>query len=373
MDKLCLTGMKPRMKNHFRAHQLSVWLRLIPELHRSGMKDVIAKHNLFRNHNDVDLYDGYVRADPLTRTSYYDPSLELYRRPLQNITLDIPQTTMDTIVTTCVNVISVRPGSTYIQNHQVHNGSHQENPTNFEAASYTAYSTALSVTIAIGCSLLILNVLIFAGVYYQRDKTKLQVKSLQQQQNRTHNNSFDNLSSKHPHYFIGHSQSSSAIVDVDHQDKNTILMTTANIPRNNPNEPHFTNLNSNCQNMCHSSMMQKASPQTAKNQSHCMTLPRKMNFGYQQQSNQSYNANCMTLPKNTTFINNGNKNLADIQTQAIPNGNVSMHMSLPRTPPPPRSKTPPGTQSSAHHFVSQKGCNQKPPRVPQAAISEMNV
>lgn len=51
----------------------------------------------------------------------------------------------------------------------------------FEAAGYAAYSTALSVTIAIGCSLLILNVLIFAGVYYQRDKTRLEVKSLQKQ------------------------------------------------------------------------------------------------------------------------------------------------------------------------------------------------
>lgn len=29
------------------------------------------------------------------------------------------------------------------------------------------------MTIAIGCSLLILNVLIFAGVYYQRDKTRM--------------------------------------------------------------------------------------------------------------------------------------------------------------------------------------------------------
>lgn len=49
------------------------------------------------------------------------------------------------------------------------------------AAGYAAYSTALSVTIAIGCSLLILNVLIFAGVYYQRDKTRLEVKTLQKQ------------------------------------------------------------------------------------------------------------------------------------------------------------------------------------------------
>ncbi len=39
--------------------------------------------------------------------------------------------------------------------------------------SLASYSTALSVTIAIGTSLLILNILIFAAVYYQRDRNKL--------------------------------------------------------------------------------------------------------------------------------------------------------------------------------------------------------
>lgn len=34
-----------------------------------------------------------------------------------------------------------------------------------------AYSTALTVTIGIGCSLLILNIIIFAGVYFNRDRT----------------------------------------------------------------------------------------------------------------------------------------------------------------------------------------------------------
>ena len=37
------------------------------------------------------------------------------------------------------------------------------------------YSTALSVTIAVGCSLLILNIMIFAGVYYQRDKHRMEM------------------------------------------------------------------------------------------------------------------------------------------------------------------------------------------------------
>lgn len=54
---------------------------------------------------------------------------------------------------------------------------HKAETTNPTASSpedgFAAYSTALSVTIAIGCSLLILNVLIFAGVYYQRDKTRM--------------------------------------------------------------------------------------------------------------------------------------------------------------------------------------------------------
>lgn len=99
----------------------------------------------------------------------------------------------------------------------------------FESAGYAAYSTALSVTIAIGCSLLILNVLIFAGVYYQRDKTRLEVKSLQKQyQQRTgvalHQQvQFDPI--KHAHYHLGHPQSASAvIVDVENHDQGSIIL-----------------------------------------------------------------------------------------------------------------------------------------------------
>ncbi|XP_063392581.1 neuroligin-4, Y-linked-like [Cydia fagiglandana] len=339
-------GMKPRMKNHYRAHQLSVWLRLIPEIHRAGMKDVVAKHNLFRNHNDPELYDGLVRPDPLTRANYFDPTLELYRRPIYNVTLDVPSTTMDTFVTTCVSVMSARPGSAVTQS-QIPNNTHTQDISNLEVAGYTAYSTALSVTIAIGCSLLILNVLIFAGVYYQRDKTRLQVKALQQQQKRSHNSTFDSVSSKHPHYFIGHSQSSSTIVDIDHQDKNAIIAMTNRVP-------HFSN--SNCPNVCHtgiqmSNLSQKASPPTSRGQ--CTTLPRKVGFSYQQQNQICNASNCMTLPKNATFMSSSS-NLPDVQAQtgqALAAGNGA---ALPAPPSP-----------TTQHF--QKS------RVPQAAMSEMNV
>lgn len=89
---------------------------------------------------------------------------------------------------------------------------------------YAAYSTALSVTIAIGCSLLILNVLIFAGVYYQRDKTRLEVKSLQKQyqQRPGHQQQFDPI--KHAHYHLGHSQSANVIVDVENHDTGALML-----------------------------------------------------------------------------------------------------------------------------------------------------
>lgn len=78
--------MKPRMKNHFRAHQLSIWLRLIPELHRAGMEDVIAKHNLFKNHDDMELYDGPVKPDSLSRLTFLEETFKK-RNNLSELTL----------------------------------------------------------------------------------------------------------------------------------------------------------------------------------------------------------------------------------------------------------------------------------------------
>lgn len=348
-------GMKPRMKNHFRAHQLSVWLRLIPELHRAGMEDVVARHNLFRNHNDADLYDGAVRPDPLSRVSYYDPTMELFRRrPNASLQAEVP-TTADTIVTTCVNVVT-GPGPGGYNHHQNLQNSSTDTLASLEAAGYAAYSTALSVTIAIGCSLLILNVLIFAGVYYQRDKTRLEVKSLQQQQqqgggggrggqNTGMNSGFETLS-KHGHY---HHPSASVIVDVEQDSKhlcpggNTLL---------------------------------KAPPPSPNVVQNCMTLPKGSSV---MSAAQGY-VTCMknasaTLPRNSnTLMNNAATVIAEMQQQGIvqpPNGTATMHLNVPRPPPPPRAKSPPESQpllAGKPPVVVNQGM-----RLPQAAMSEMRV
>lgn len=156
--------MKPRTKNHFRAHQLSVWLRLVPELHRAGMEDVTSRHNLFRNHNDPDIYDGSVRASDTLMYASMDGDLSTAgpgRRGNESALMP----SGEPMLTTCVSIVAAPTTASGLlagRNQTDAMASLESIP------GYGAYSTALSVTIAIGCSLLILNVLIFAGVYYQR-------------------------------------------------------------------------------------------------------------------------------------------------------------------------------------------------------------
>uniref|UniRef100_A0A1A9X429 Uncharacterized protein n=1 Tax=Glossina brevipalpis TaxID=37001 RepID=A0A1A9X429_9MUSC len=121
-------------------------------------------------------------------------------------------TTMDpNLYTTCIPIgnANYTTGGVYAPTTMA-NATTDTLASGFEAAGYAAYSTALSVTIAIGCSLLILNVLIFAGVYYQRDKTRLEVKTLQKQyqQRGLHQAvpSYPPDPIKHAHYHLGHSQ-----------------------------------------------------------------------------------------------------------------------------------------------------------------------
>ncbi|XP_044751995.1 neuroligin-4, X-linked-like [Coccinella septempunctata] len=351
-------GMKPRMKNHFRAHQLSVWLRLIPELHRAGMEDVVARHNLFRNHNNADLYDGPVRPDPLSRVSYYDPTMELIRRrPNSTLTsIDVP-TTIDTIVTTCVNVVSA--SNFNHQSFQNPNSNATDPLASLEAAGYAAYSTALSVTIAIGCSLLVLNVLIFAGVYYQRDKTRLEVKSLQQQQR--NQSSFETIS-KHSHYHLGHSQSSNIIVDVE-QDTSAMILSAQNAQEMHAMSKQH--LRPTFQLPGSLSAPPPSPNDLAQNQ--YKTLPKNSTNTFH-----SYNPGSMTLPKNTSLMNNSACVIAELQQGMVqpPNGNPPIPMNVPRPPPPPRSKSPPENQPL---LPNSMGLNKGNMRVPQAAMSEMRV
>lgn len=148
-------GVRPRTKDHYRAHYLSLWMRLVPELHRAGASSSSLRHNLFQDHNNSKLYEGVVRTDP----RYLSTNDDIARSSTASSKTQQDPTEIPTTV--CI--------STEINKSQ----QNISEPLGYwEVSGYQQYSTALTVTIAIGCSLLILNILIFAKVYRKKDRRK---------------------------------------------------------------------------------------------------------------------------------------------------------------------------------------------------------
>lgn len=52
--KFFIADTKPKVKNHFRAHRLSFWLKLVPDLHRPGGEDVPRTHHLLSEDSGQD-------------------------------------------------------------------------------------------------------------------------------------------------------------------------------------------------------------------------------------------------------------------------------------------------------------------------------
>ncbi|KAI5716987.1 hypothetical protein M8J76_015645 [Diaphorina citri] len=158
--------MKPKLKNHYRAHRLSFWLNLVPDLHKPGSDDVPRSHHMLGDDDEINEIPhstsspGKHQAPPSTYQNY-GPSAS---HNLVNLTSN------DIIhQQASAAVVKVAPSSGRDLQEDLPDGSAAASG---QEDGFAAYSTALSVTVAIGCSLLILNVLIFAGVYYQRDKSR---------------------------------------------------------------------------------------------------------------------------------------------------------------------------------------------------------
>lgn len=62
------------------------------------------------------------------------------------------------------------------------------------SSHYQSYTTALTVTIAVGCFLLLLNILIFAGIYHQRDRSSNDKKKRKKKEELTEVNSYSSSS-----------------------------------------------------------------------------------------------------------------------------------------------------------------------------------
>uniref|UniRef100_A0A182NFN9 Carboxylesterase type B domain-containing protein n=1 Tax=Anopheles dirus TaxID=7168 RepID=A0A182NFN9_9DIPT len=165
-------------KSHYRGHKLSLWLSLIPQLHASfNIPELSMRHHHFSEENPV-FYDG---RSGLVREQIIEPPL-VHIGFVTSTTSKMHKT--ETIASTILQSISTEcpPNITFIQTASAswplhnsalpaqHGDSNRSLINRLTNSYHRSYSTALAITIGVGCFLLFLNVLIFVAIYYQREK-----------------------------------------------------------------------------------------------------------------------------------------------------------------------------------------------------------
>ncbi|XP_063099055.1 neuroligin-4, X-linked [Cavia porcellus] len=139
-DQLYLhIGLKPRVRDHYRATKVAFWLELVPHLH---------------NLNEIFQYVS-------TTTKVPPPDMTSFPYGTRRSPAKIWPTTK-------------RPAITPANNPKHSKDLHKTGPEDTTVLIETKrdYSTELSVTIAVGASLLFLNILAFAALYYKKDKRR---------------------------------------------------------------------------------------------------------------------------------------------------------------------------------------------------------
>ncbi|GFY40334.1 neuroligin-4, X-linked [Trichonephila inaurata madagascariensis] len=166
-QKYLSISMKPRVRDHYHAHRLSYWLNLIPRLHSSGDANVSVQHHRLHDHDNPLSYDGTVRNLPGGAGPFPSTLSPFGNGDANEHLLDFRNDTRSD-----ANI------SLKLDSKEVELNSNREDGNSSQSARnpQKLYSTALVITIAVGCTLLVLNVVIFAGIYYQKEKESLEKK-----------------------------------------------------------------------------------------------------------------------------------------------------------------------------------------------------
>lgn len=156
--------MKPRVRDHYHAHRLSYWLNLIPRLHTSGDANVSVEHHKLKDHDNANLYDGIVRNNPaLVGTG---------RQSVKSNASDISSVVDHQNETSSDGNSSIKFDS---KETELITKLQKGNNTYFMGAHH-GYPSVLVLTIGVGCALLLVNVLLFIAIYYQKEKDNLEKK-----------------------------------------------------------------------------------------------------------------------------------------------------------------------------------------------------
>ncbi|XP_027019885.1 neuroligin 4 X-linked a isoform X1 [Tachysurus fulvidraco] len=139
-DQLYLhIGLKPRVRDHYRATKVAFWLELVPHLH---------------NINELFQYVSTTTKIPPQDTTPFPYTKRLGKT--------WPSTTRHPGI----------PNSNTKQTTDQRKGNDLVEDSAVMIETKRDYSTELSVTIAVGASLLFLNILAFAALYYKKDKRR---------------------------------------------------------------------------------------------------------------------------------------------------------------------------------------------------------
>jgi len=172
---------RPIIGHHLRGAKMALWLDLIPKIHRSDNLD--QRFHLLDDFDDVDSFDtdgvDLSRLDKLQRTYATSTSTP----PTNSTTTTSPRTGNSVARTqpplSKPSPLPSRPrptstaGSTTLR---TTSGSTVSRLLRSLFSRSRDGSVPLGVTVAVGCGLLFLNVLVFAAIFYQREKATRDVR-----------------------------------------------------------------------------------------------------------------------------------------------------------------------------------------------------
>ena len=211
---------------------MALWLDLIPKLHAS--EDLDPTYHLLNNYDNSSTFEDKGTAELDMQKLFPPPPIPPVSPPpssTQPPTTTTPPPTTTTLppstsTRSTTTSFYERWGSETRKPPKRHTSPPPPvvvvtpSPESAENTDSKDTTLSLSVTIAVGCSLLFLNILIFAGVYYQKDRMRMEMKMRQREMEKDRDGGPE-TSDNHP------KSNSSGIPETD---TNSSTMTTPPIP-----------------------------------------------------------------------------------------------------------------------------------------------
>lgn len=210
-------GIRPKIRDHYRTHRLSFWTHLVPKLQNHGKEESerIKQHLTSLQDQEKEHHNRLKSNDP--SSSADSSSVAVFERISLKFlnSLDPPSSSSsgssDTSKLTNEKILKmisstpVVPSATLYPN-IINNFETTARPKSKSSilsvtpSSLGEYSTALTITIVIGLSLLFLNIIVFVGVFYKLHKKGQSLVDRRHQTNTQQHNNRSSHSKRCPNH-----------------------------------------------------------------------------------------------------------------------------------------------------------------------------